>query len=130
MVSKLFWIPQGSTLDLKASSWAQVKTWLLLVVDENGIPFHVMANEDRPVDAKILKYIHRHGSDTVICVDGAIRQPFLSDGPMGYRFYGITGAYIGDPQVWGFSKQEQKVISAAHKMRRTQRRGNNANEQS
>jgi DNA polymerase III subunit alpha len=119
-VSKLFWIPDASTLDLKASQYAQVKTWLLLVVDENGIPFHIMANEDKPVDAKILKYIHRHCKGKVICVDGAIRQPFLNDGPMGYRFYGISGSYQSEPQVWGVSTKIAKTISDAHRLRRGQ----------
>ena len=120
-VSKLFWLPEGSTCELKASPWAQVKTWLLLAVDENGIPFHIMANEDKPVDAKLLKYLHKHrGSGVAICVEGAVRQPFLTDGPMGYRFYGITGAFMDDPQVWGIGVKQMKIISAANRMRRNQ----------
>jgi DNA polymerase III subunit alpha len=119
-VSKLFWIPKSSTCELKASNWAQVKAWLLLAVDENGIPFHIMANEEKSVDAKILKYLHHKCKGKVICVDGAIRQPFLNDGPMGYRFYGISGSYQDDPQIFGAKEKTLKVISAAHKMRRSQ----------
>jgi hypothetical protein len=119
-VSKLFWIPEGSTCELKASAWAQVKTLLLLVVDENGIPFHIMANEDKPVDCKILKYIHRRCKGGVICCDGAIRQPFFNDGPLGFRFYGISGSYKDEPQLWGIEEKDAKVISDAHKLRRGQ----------
>jgi hypothetical protein len=120
-VSKLFWIPKASKIELKASAWAQVKTWLLLVVDENGIPFQLMANEDKPVDAKILKYLHRKCKGAVICVDGAIRQPFLNDGPMGYRFYGITGSlYQHDPQMWNVTEKAKRVIVASHALRRGQ----------
>lgn len=121
-VSKTFWVPQCSKLELKASQWAQVKTWLLLVVDENGIPFQLMANEDKPVDVKVLKYIHRKLKGTVICVDGAIRSPFLNDGPMGYRFYGISGSYQSEPQIFGEydAKKHLPVIIAAHRMRRGQ----------
>jgi len=119
-VTKAFWVPLTSTCELKASTWAQAKSWLMLAVDENGVPFHIIVPEEKTVDVKILKYIHRYGKGNVICVDGAIRQPFLNDGPMGYRFYSITGAYKGDPQVWGFGVKQQKIISGAHKIRRRQ----------
>lgn len=105
-VSKLFWIPQNAKLELKSSSWAQVKTWLLKVVDENGIVFQLMANEDKKEDAKALKFLSRRCHGATICVDGAIRQPFLTDGPQGFRYYGITGAGIGKPQMWNVEKEE------------------------
>jgi hypothetical protein len=105
-VSKLFWIPQDAKLELKSSAWAQVKTWLLKVVDENGIVFQLMANEDKPADAKALKFLSRRCQGATICVDGAVRQPFLQDGPQGFRYYGITGAGIGKPQIWNVEKEE------------------------
>jgi DNA polymerase III subunit alpha len=104
-VSKLFWIPplpDNELLQLKASPWAQVKTYLLMAVDENGLPFHVMTNEDKTVNVEILKYIAKRLKGTAICLDGAVRLPFLSDGPLGFRFYGVTGAsFRYDPQVFG-----------------------------
>src|SRR5262249_48951273 len=57
-VSKLFWIPPGGKLELKASPWAQVKTHLLEVVDENGIKFHLMVNEDKQFEVKLVKFLH------------------------------------------------------------------------
>jgi DNA polymerase-3 subunit alpha len=105
-VSKLFWIPQDAKLELKSSSWAQVKTWLLKVIDENGIVFQLLANEDKPTDAQALKFLQRRCQGATICVDGAVRQPFLQDGPQGFRYYGITGAGIGKPQMWNVEKEE------------------------
>jgi len=106
-VSKLFWIPDiedskhFKLLDLKASPWAQVKTYLLTAIDVNGLPFHIMCNEDKESESRILKVLADKFRGHVICCDGGIRQPFLQDGPMGFRFYGITGAdYKKDPQIW------------------------------
>lgn len=106
-VSKLFWIPDiedskhHKTLDVKASPWAQVKTYLLLAIDENGLPFHIMANEDKEGEVRILQAIAKNFKGAVICCDGGVRQPFLTDGPMGFRFYGISGADFNDnPQIW------------------------------
>jgi DNA polymerase III, alpha subunit len=123
-VSKLFWIPplpDKELLQLKASSWAQVKTHLLTAVDENGLPFQVMVNEDKEVNAEILKFIAERLKDTVICLDGAVRQPFLTDGPMGFRFYGVTGAsYDVDPQVFGPNVTGRKKVALVkfHELRR------------
>ena len=58
-VSKRFWIPASAKLELKSSPWAQVKTWLLAVLDENGIPMQLMVNEDRDNQAKLLQFLHR-----------------------------------------------------------------------
>jgi hypothetical protein len=106
-VSKMFWIPpiedsrHFKGLDKKASAWAQVETWLLTVVDENGLPFHVMVNSDKLAEVRILKVLDDKLRGGVICLEGAIRQPFATDGPMGFRFYGITGAdFQNDPQIW------------------------------
>jgi hypothetical protein len=104
-VSKLFWIPPLADKELlqqKASAWAKSKSYLLTAVDENGLPFQIIVPEDRPAEVEILKYIANRLKDTAICCDGAVRQPFLSDGPLGFRFYSVTGAsYDVDPQVFG-----------------------------
>jgi hypothetical protein len=101
-VSKLFWIPPiGKVIDVKASPWAQVNTTLLTAIDQNGLPFQIMANEDKEAETRILRVLGEKFQNHVICVDGGIRQPFLTDGPMGFRFYGISGAaFQKDPQVW------------------------------
>jgi hypothetical protein len=101
-VSKLFWIPEiPKVIEFKASAWAAVKTCLLTAIDENGLPFQLMANEDKEGEVRILQALARRFQGHVICADGGLRQPFLTDGPMGFRFYGVTGAdFNNDPQVW------------------------------
>lgn len=103
-VSKLFWIPpldKKELIEIKASPWAQINTLLLKAVDENGLPFHIRANEDKEGEIRILKVLASKFAGCVVMCDGAIAQPFLTDGPMSFRFYGITGAdFDNDPQVW------------------------------
>jgi DNA polymerase-3 subunit alpha len=132
-VSKLFWIPPKEDdrhfklLDLKANPYAQVKTYLLTAIDENGLPFTIMTNEDKEAEARILKALALRYRGAVVCLDGAIRQPFLTDGPMGFRFYGISGAdFNSDPQVW---VDGEKIVGKAalgfvglHQIKRAQRR--------
>jgi len=120
-VSKLFWIPPTAKLELKSSPWAQVKTWLFTVVDENGLPFHVMANENKEEESIMLDFLFRKAKDQVFCADGMIRQPFTADSPQGFRFFGISGAYNGEPQVWDISKKQKKAIVELNKQKR--RRG-------
>lgn len=123
--SKLFWIPPDAKLELKASPWAQVKTWLLTVVDENGLPFHIMVNEDKNADVKLLKFLQRQCQGSVICLDGAIRDPFLTDGPQGFRLFGITGTFKGEPQAWHVpdGKKFMLVVTELNKMKRRERNG-------
>lgn len=136
-VSKLFWIPDiedskhHRTLEAKASPWAQVKTWLLMAIDENGLPFHIMANEDKEGEVQILHMLARHFKGAVICCDGGVRQPFLTDGPMGFRFYGVSGAdFNDDPQIFvdgvllkEFNKKKALGVVAYHENKRRLRRG-------
>jgi DNA polymerase-3 subunit alpha len=108
-VSKLFWIPElDDVLSLKASLWARVKTWLLTAVDENGLPFEIMANEDKEAEADYLKFMAKKCRGAVICLDGAIRKPFDANGPMAFRFYNVTGAFNGEPQV--FNVDDEKIV--------------------
>lgn len=124
-VSKLFWIPEGTTLELQSSPWAQVKTWLLKVVDENGVPFTLMVNEDKSHESRLLKFLHEKCQGVVICADGMIRLPFKQNGPPGFRFFGITGAFNNDPQIWYLkSSKEDKyklAISELDRMKRASR---------
>jgi DNA polymerase-3 subunit alpha len=128
-VSKMFWIPElekltknDPLLKLKASPWARVKTFLLLAVDENGIAFHIMANEDKIEEANYLKFISDKHRGSVICMEGAIRKPFDTDGPLGFRFFDVTGSYEGEPQVWGVD--DERLVNAftvLHKRKRAAR---------
>jgi DNA polymerase III subunit alpha len=119
-VSKMFWVPPGAKLELKSSAWAQVKTNLLEVVDENGIVFYLMANEDKPFESKALNFIHRKCQGSVLCVDGAVRMPFLNDSkcPQGFRYYGVTGSHMGDPQVWHTTESYRMAFSELSRMKR------------
>jgi hypothetical protein len=124
-VSKMFWIPPETKLELKASPWAQVKTWLLTAVDENGLPFHLMVNEDKPHEVRLLKFLHEKCQGAVICIDGMIRLPFVNNGPSGFRMFGITGAFNSDPQMWrlpdGREKKFKLAVSELDKMKRMAR---------
>jgi DNA polymerase III subunit alpha len=125
--SKLFWIPplpEKELLQLKASTWANAKSWLLTAIDENGLPYHIMTTQDKTVNVEILKYIAKRLTDTVICLDGAVRQPFLTDGPLGFRFYGVTGANFNyDPQVFGTraTGARKRALVQLHDARRRMR---------
>lgn len=120
-VSKLFWIPPGTKLELQASPWANVECWLLTVVDENGLPFHLMVNEDKKFDATLLKFLHRKCQGAVICADGMVRLPFKQNGPQGFRFFGITGCFDSDPQMWYVSNRYKKAVYELHAMKRRER---------
>lgn len=117
-ISKLFWIPPLSMdkkqkpklLEVKASAWAKVKATLLLAIDENGLAYHIVANEDRPILAKTLEYLAKNCTGAVICLDGAVRQPFLNDGPFMFRLFNITGGYRGSPQVFRVQEKHYKNL--------------------
>lgn len=117
-VSKLFWIPEGVKLELKATPWAQTETWLMTVVDENGIPFEIMVNEDKETEVKLLKFLAQKCQGAVICADGMIRLPFMSGHPQGFRFFGISGAYNGDPQMWHVPEKYKKTVYALNEEKR------------
>jgi DNA polymerase-3 subunit alpha len=129
-VSKLFWIPdltEKEILELKASPYAHVKTYLLTVVDENGIAFQIMANEDKEYETKIVRWLAKKHRNQVICLEGSIRKPFLTDGPLGFRFYGISGAdFNEDPQVWKDGEKVDDedttlVLNELHRRKRAQK---------
>jgi DNA polymerase III subunit alpha len=136
-VSKLFWLPpyaqieertktgqkKQSYMQLKSSPWANVKTWLLTVVDENGLPFHLMVNEDKQHEAALLKFLYQRCQGAVVCLDGMIRLPFLQNGPQGFRMFGVTGAFDDDPQMWHLpSDKELKYKNAVAKLDQVKRR--------
>ncbi len=124
-VSKLFWIPPTGKFELKASPWANVKCHLLEVVDENGVPMHLMVNEDKDEIARLITFLSEKCRGCVFCADGMVRLPFIQNGLTGFRFFGITGAYNDDPQIWHLPpKKEGKYkrgISALDKMKRSGR---------
>jgi DNA polymerase-3 subunit alpha len=117
-VSKLFWIPKGVKLELKASPWANVKTWLFEMVDENGVKFHCLAPQDRPELVFISKFLQRQCQGRVVCLDGMIRLPFVMNGPQGFRLFGVTGAFQDDPQIFPAKKTDFQFVSAARSLRK------------
>ncbi len=118
-VSKMFWLPPGAKLELKASPWANVKTWLYTCLDESGVPFHLMVNEDKEYEVKLLKFLERKCQGAVICADGMVRLPFGQGGPQGFRMFGITGAgWNDDPQIWHVVEKYRMAINELAKMKR------------
>jgi DNA polymerase-3 subunit alpha len=120
-VSKLFWIPPGTKLEKKASPWANVNVWLLTVLDENGLPFQLMVNADKEFDVRLIDFLFRKCKGKVICADGCIRLPFLQNGPQGFRFFGITGSYDGDPQMFDVPKKYLIAVAELDRMKRNAR---------
>ena len=120
-VSKLFWIPpfdKKDVLEFKASPFQSVKTYLLTAVDENGIGFHIMVNEDKEAESQVLRYVAAKCRGMVVCLDGFVRGPFLTDGPLGFRFFGVSGArFQSEPQVFPGSKTISSHIAALCKRR-------------
>jgi DNA polymerase-3 subunit alpha len=126
-VSKQFWLPHYSEieeytqtgkkkmsyLNLKASPWANVKTWLLEAVDENGVPFHLMVNEDKEYEVRLLKFLYEKCEGTVVCLDGMTRLPFMQTGPPGFRLFNVTGAINNDPQIFHLPPKKEKKYKAA-----------------
>jgi len=136
-VSKLFWLPPYSQveertqtgqkkqtyLQLKSSPWANVKTWLLTVLDENGLPFDLLVNEDHQHEVALLKFLYQKCEGSVVCLDGMIRLPFVQNGPQGFRMFGITGAFDGDPQMWHLPEdREMKYKKAVAQLDQSKRR--------
>ena len=124
-VSKMFWIPPISDYHLKASPWASTKTWLLTSVDDNGVPLHLMFGEEKANESKLLRFLAMKCRDSVVCLDGMIRLPFIQNGPTGFRVFGITGAYKDDPQIFhlpeGKEERFKKAISELDKLKRRNR---------
>lgn len=118
-VSKLFWLPDvEKSLQLQASIWANAKSWLLAAVDVNGIAFQISMPEDKRTMAEVLKFLDKKCRNSVICLDGAVKQPFLKDGPMQFRMYAVTGARQGDAQLWEVDKPVYaKAIEELHRRR-------------
>lgn len=112
-VSKLFWIPPQTKFELKASPWAQVKVHMLTVIDENGIPFTLMVNQDKWHEAKLLQFLYEKCQGCVVSADGMIRLPFKNGEPSGFRFFGLTGSYEGDPQIFHLPQAKEKKFKRA-----------------
>jgi hypothetical protein len=65
-----------------------------------------------------LKFIVKKCKGAVLCLDGSIRKPFDTDHPMAFRFFNVTGAFNGEPQVWGVDDERQgNGLSAAWRRR-------------
>lgn len=104
-VSKMFWIPPLPKEDIyekKASAWAKVKTTLVTAVDENGITFQLKANESKAKQVETLEFLASKCRGAVVCLDGAVRAPFLPDGksPLTFQLFNVSGAFRDDPQVF------------------------------
>jgi DNA polymerase-3 subunit alpha len=116
-VSKMFWIPPDTKLELKASPWAQTKTWLLEAVDENGVKFHILAPEEKKDLVLLSKFLGKRGRNRVAVLDGMIRMPFVMNGPQAFRLFGVTGAFQDDPQIFPKRDDDFTYVSAARSLK-------------
>jgi len=116
-VSKVFWIPPGVKLELKASPWAQTKTWLLEAVDENGVKFHLLAPQDKRDMILIMKFLHKKCQGRVACLDGMIRMPFVMNGPQAFRVFGVSGSFQGEPQIYPPHDSDKTYTDAARSLK-------------
>jgi len=119
-VSKAFWIPpltekKPKLYEIKAGYMGKNTNALLLAVDTNGLAFHIMTPTDKEGNVAILEFLAQKCQGCVVVVDGAIRQPFLTDGPMGFRFYNVAGAYRGEAQLHG---ADERYVFALNELTR------------
>jgi hypothetical protein len=80
-----------------------------------------MVNEDREYEVRLLKFLHRKCQGAVICADGMVRLPFVQNGPSGFRLFGITGTYDGDPQMWHTQLRYMKAVAELSALKRRMR---------
>ena len=103
------------------SPYGHVKTWLMEVIEENGMPMHLMVDdrEEKTSEVKLMKFLHQKCKGKAFMGDGVIRSPFATDhdGPLGFRFFGIAGARYQQPQVFDVPKTYLTGISALEKMK-------------
>ena len=117
--SKLFWIPPGAKLELKAAASGHYSAWLLNAVDENGVPFDLMVGENKDAESKLLKLLAKL-ENAVVCLDGQVGLPFLRGGDTSFRVWGVTGD--SEPQIWGISDDDAKQIIKLANYKRELRR--------
>lgn len=126
-VSKSFWIPplpkdgKPKLYDVKSGYMGKDKQHLLIGIDTNGIPFHIMTRSDKEGNVKILEFLARKCRGCVVVLEGAIRQPFEADGPMGFRFYNVAGSYNGESQLFG--APDDRYVAALNELHRRKRAG-------
>ena len=122
-VSKMFWIPplpenfKPKLIEEKAGYLGK-NTATLLCVDMNGIPFHLIVNSDKPGNVAVLQFLAKKCQGAVICVEGSIRQPFLTDGPMGFRFYNVSGSFQGESQIFHADDRYRMALDELHRRKR------------
>jgi DNA polymerase III subunit alpha len=116
-VSKVFWIPPNVKLELKASPWAQTKTWLFEMVDENGVKFHCLCPQDKKDMVLLMKFLHKKCQGRVVCLDGMIRMPFVMNGPQAFRLFSVSGSFQDDPQIHPPHERDKVFINAVRSMK-------------
>ena len=117
--SKLFWITSEAKLELKAASSGHYSAWLLKAVDENGVPFDLMAGENKDAESKLLKLLAKM-EGAVVCLDGQVGLPFLRGGDTTFRVWGVTGD--DNPQAWNITEDDATKIKKLAAYKRELRR--------
>jgi DNA polymerase-3 subunit alpha len=110
--AKLFWIPPGAEIHRKAAAMGGYYAWLLTVVDENGLPFDLIASDKKVQENETLQLLAAKNEDPgiVICVEGQCKQPFLPKRATGFQFWAISGAEDKNPQMWNADMEVANMV--------------------
>jgi hypothetical protein len=120
--AKLFWLPPGTSLDLKASASGRYNAYLLPAVDENGIVFDITVAEDKEHAVRLIKELAANAQDAVICAEGQVSLPFLRGGNTSFKLWGISRAEESNPQIWGVDEDTAERIIRIAKAKELSRR--------
>jgi DNA polymerase-3 subunit alpha len=118
--AKLFWIPPEPAFTTKTSASGKWTAHLLTVVDENGIPFDLIASANKEHEAHALMAL-ADCEDSVVCVEGKIRMPFDRGMNIGFTVWGIAGAEQDNPQMWEVDPKIAKYIVTEAKAKARER---------
>lgn len=120
--AKLFWIPNGTSLELKAAASGRYSAYLLPVVDENGIVFDLKVSESKVYEAELIKML-ADCQESVVCVEGQLQLPFLRGGNTTFSVWGVSGANDDNPMIWGVDDvMANKIMRNARAKQDDQRR--------
>jgi hypothetical protein len=119
--AKLFWVPDGAQLTLKSAVSGSYNSYLLPVVDENGIVYDLRCAEDKNWEYEMLKELAANPG-AVVCAEGQVSLPFLRGGNTSFKFWGVVRAEDGNPQVWNVSEEAAMNIVRYARGKRDSRR--------
>jgi DNA polymerase-3 subunit alpha len=122
-VAKMFWLPPiDDNFATKTSQTGRYNAHILTAIDENGIPFDIVVSEDKEVESKIIKLLHKKCRDSVVTLNGKVNVPFRRGGNTSFSLWGVEGAEDGNPQCWNVDEEVAKMLIHLGQAKRSQRR--------